>query len=182
MKSFRPADNGGTEGDAAFHVAQPTLNEAIVRSDTVESHSTALVVENDPKSAEFLGVLLETEGFRVITASTGQEALDIARRVPLSLVTLDVHLPKMDGWEFLLKLQDLPGLASTPVIVVGGLTDMGMALSRGAAAVLEKPLRQAELQTSLTLLGLRSNRPHTRTILIVDENDETVSQVTDHLH
>jgi len=184
MNSFRPADNGGTVGDAAFDVAPPSLTEAISSSDTVDSRATALVVEDDPTSAELLRLLLETEGFRVLTVVSGEEALDIAWRVPLSLITLNVHLPGLDGWKFLLKLHDSLGLASVPVIVIAGLADMGMALSRGAAAVLEKPLQQAELQTSLTLLGLRPAWPHThtRTILIVDEDDETVNQVTAYLH
>ncbi|WP_158250980.1 two-component system response regulator [Cryobacterium sp. Y82] len=156
MKSFRPSDNGGTGGDAPFDVAPSSHTEAIISNNTAASHSTALVVETDPESAELLRLLLESDGFRVITVATGEEALDITRRVPLSLITLDVYLPGMDGWKFLLKLQDSLGQESAPVIVIGGRTDMGMALSRGAAAVLEKPLQPAELQTSLTLLGLRS--------------------------
>ncbi|TFD67538.1 PleD family two-component system response regulator [Cryobacterium sp. Hb1] len=178
MNSFHPSDNGGTGGPAAFDAASPSLTEAIVSSSiTIQSDSTALVVENDPKSAEILRLLLETEGFRVITVASGEEALEIARRIPLSLITLDVNLPGMDGWKFLLKLQDSLGLASAPVIIIDGLTDMGMALSRGAAAVLEKPLQPAELQTSLALLGLRADRPQTRTILVV-EDEETVNQDT----
>jgi DNA-binding response OmpR family regulator len=184
MNSFRPADNGGTGGDGAFDVAPPSLTEAISSSATVHNQATALVVEDDATSAELLRLLLVSEGFRVITVVSGEKALDIARRVPLSLITLNVHLPEMDGWKFLLKLQDSLGLTPIPVIVIADLTDMGMALSRGAAAVLEKPLQQAELQTSLTLLGLRPDRPHprTRTILIVDEDDDTVKQVTAYLH
>ncbi|WP_166783838.1 response regulator [Cryobacterium sp. Hz9] len=182
MNSFCPSDNGGTGGDAAFADAPPSVAKAAVSSDTADSHATALVVEEDPTSAALLRVFLETEGFRVLTVASGEEALDIARRVPLSLITLDVHLPGMDGWKFLLQLQDSLGLTSIPVIVIAGLTDMGMALRRGAAAVLEKPLQQAELQSSLILLGLRPDRPRTRTILIVDEDDETVNQVTAYLH
>ena len=156
MKSFRPSDNGSTADDAAFDAAPSSHTEAIISNTNAESHSTALVVETDPKSAELIRLLLESDGFRVITVASGEDALDIARSVPLSLITLDVHLPGMDGWKFLLKLQDSLGQESAPVIVIGGRTDMGMALSRGAAAVLEKPLQPAELQTSLTLLGLRS--------------------------
>ena len=184
MNSFCPSDHGGAGGDTAFDLAAPSLTEAIVSSDTGDSHATVLVVEDDPASAELLRLLLEMEGFRVITVGSGEEALDIARRVPLSLITLNVHLPGMDGWKFLLKLQDSLGLTSIPVLVIAGLTDIGMALSRGAAAVLEKPLQQAELQRSLTLLGLRPDRPQTRTrtILIVDEDEETINQVTAYLH
>ncbi|WP_104197966.1 response regulator [Cryobacterium sp. M15] len=176
MNSFHPSDSTG--GPAAVDAAPPSLTESIVCSITMQSHSTALVVENDPQSAELLRLLLETEGFRVITVANGEEALEIARRVPLRLITLDVHLPGMDGWKFLLKLHDALGLASAPVIIIDGLTDMGMALSRGAAAVLEKPLQPAELQTSLALLGLRPDRPQTRTILVVDQDEETVNPDT----
>ncbi|WP_104200755.1 response regulator [Cryobacterium sp. Y29] len=176
MKNGHPSDSAG--GPAAFDAAPPSLTEAIVCSITMQSHSTALVVENDPQSAELLRLLLEREGFRVITVASGEDALDIARRVPLALITLDLHLPGMDGWKFLLKLEDSLGLASAPVIIINGLTDMGMALSRGAAAVLEKPVQPAELQTSLALLGLRPDRPQTRTILVVDEDEEIVNQDT----
>ena len=143
--------------------------------------STALVVEDDHKSAKLVRLFLEAEGFAVVVASTGEEALDLARQVPLSLITLDVKLPGIDGWNFLLQLQDSPKFASIPVVVIAGDADMSVALSRGAAAVLEKPLQRAELQNSLSLLGLRPNRSHPRCILVVDEDQETIDQVTSYL-
>ncbi|WP_105036721.1 response regulator [Cryobacterium aureum] len=162
-------------------VALQGLAEAVAGFTAPSGSSTALVVEDDAKSAKLLRVLLEAEGFQVITAPSGEEALDLAQRVPLSLITLDVQLPGMDGWKFLLKLHDSPELASIPVVVIAGLADMSMALSRGAAAVLEKPLQRAELQNSLTLLGLRPDRAHTRCILIVDEDRQTVDRVASYL-
>ncbi|MDJ0377776.1 response regulator [Cryobacterium sp. PH31-L1] len=167
--------------NADSNVDLQSLAEAVAGLAVPSGHSTALVVEDDPKSAKLVRLLLEAEGFRVIGAPSGEEALDLARRVPLSLITLDVQLPGMDGWKFLMKLHDSPNLASIPVVVIAGLTDMSLALSRGAAAVLEKPLQRVELQNSLTLLGLRPDRSHTRCILIVDEDSETVDQVTSYL-
>lgn len=155
------------------------LGEAMAGRAEPGGKSTALVVEDDDKSAKLVRLLLEAEGFQVVVAPSGEAALELARRIPLSLITLDVQLPGMDGWKFLLKLHDSPELASIPVVVIAGLADMSMALSRGAAAVLEKPLQRAELQNSLTLLELRPDQA--RCILVVDEDRETVEQVTSYL-
>ena len=153
------------------------LGVAVVGIASSSGHSSALVVEDDLKSAKLVRLLLEAEGFRVFTAPSAEEALEIAQRVPLNLITLDVQLPGMDGWKFLLKLHDSAELASIPVVVIAGLADMSMALSRGAAAVLEKPLTRSELQNSLSLLGLRPDRSHTRCVLVVDDDHDTVDQV-----
>ena len=143
--------------------------------------STALVVEDDPKAAKLVRLLLEAEGFHVLVAGSGEEALELARRVPLRLITLDVQLPGMNGWKFLLQLHETPALAAIPVVVIAGLADVSLALNRGAAAVLEKPLQRTELHKSLTLLGMPPDRSHTRCILIVDEDRETVDEVTSYL-
>ncbi|MBG6215485.1 PAS domain S-box-containing protein [Cryobacterium sp. CAN_C2] len=170
---------GAANADSSVHLQG--LAEAVAGLMVPSGHPTALVVEDDPKSAKLVRLLLEAEGFQVIVASSGEEALDLARGGPLSLITLDVQLPGMDGWKFLLKLHDSPELASIPVVVIAGLTNMSMALRRGAAAVLEKPLQRAELQNSLTLLGLLPERSQARCILIVDEDRETVDQVISYL-
>ena len=162
-------------------IALQGLAVAVAGLSVPRGTSTALVVEDDPKSAKLVRLLLEAEGFQVMAALSGEDALDLARRVPLSLITLDLQLPGMDGWKFLLKLHDSPVLASIPVVVIAGLTDMSMALNRGAAAVLEKPLQRGELQKSLTLLGLRPDRSHRWCILVVDDGNETVDQISSYL-
>jgi DNA-binding response OmpR family regulator len=61
--------------------------------------ATALVVEDDFKSADLIRVQLEAEGFKVLHAASAEAALVIALQQPLSLITLDILLPNMDGWE-----------------------------------------------------------------------------------
>ncbi|WP_134471674.1 response regulator [Cryobacterium sp. Hh7] len=156
----------------------PGLRDGVTEVAESGATSTALVVEDDHKSAKLVRLFLEAEGFVVVVASTGEEALVLARKIPLNLITLDVKLPGIDGWNFLLQLHDSPKFASIPVVVIAGDADMSVALSRGAAAVLEKPLQRAELQNSLALLGLRPNRSYPRRILVVDEDRETIEQVT----
>ena len=156
-------------------LAETSHNDANLASPS--EYSTALVVEDDPKSAKLLRLLLEAEGFRVVVASSGEEALTLARGAQFNLITLDLQLPGMNGWKFLLKLRDDAHLASTPVVIIAGQTDLSMALRCGAAAVLEKPLQRCKLQDSLTLLGLRPNRSHPRCVLVVDDDGQTVELV-----
>ncbi len=163
--------------DADSPVDFQGLAEAIAGSAVPSGYSTALVVEADKKSAKLVRLLLEAEGFHVLVAPSGEDALELARRVPLSLITLDVQLPGMDGWKFLLRLHEWPELTSIPVVIIAGMADVSMALRRGAAAVLEKPLQRTELQNSLTLLGLRPDRSHACCVLVVDDDHETVELV-----
>ena len=75
---------------------------------------TALVVEDDFKSAELIRVQLEAEGFTVLHAASAEAALALAVQQPLSLITLDIMLPNMDGWEFLSRLKQMPDAAAHP--------------------------------------------------------------------
>ena len=69
------------------------------------------MVEDDVRSAELIRVQLEAEGFAVLVAGSGDEALRLASRQPLALITLDIMLPDMDGWELWCELRaayDIP--------------------------------------------------------------------------
>ena len=69
------------------------------------------MVEDDFKSAELIRVQLEAEGFKVLHAASAEAALVLAVQQPLSLITLDIMLPNMDGWEFLSRLKQMPDAA-----------------------------------------------------------------------
>ena len=73
-------------------------------------HGVALVVEDDFKAAELIRVQLEAQGFTVLHAASAEAALVLAIQQPLSLITLDILLPNMDGWEFLGRLKKVPEL------------------------------------------------------------------------
>ncbi|TFC26614.1 response regulator [Cryobacterium sp. TMT1-3] len=141
-----------------------------------EKH-VALVIEDDAKSAEVLRLLLEAEGFRVIVAPSGEEGLALAPHQHLSLITLDIRLPGMDGWGFLLRLHEFSDLAAVPIVIIAGDTDVSLALTHGAAAVLEKPISRAALQQSLDVLGLSPDARRTRRVLVADDDPETVDVI-----
>jgi CheY-like chemotaxis protein len=115
---------------------------------------TALVVENDFKSAELIRVQLEAQGVTVLHAASAEIALVLAPQQPLSLIILDILLPKMDGWEFLGRLKQDSELGRIPVVVISIVADHNKGVSLGAAAVLQKPISRQELHNALVDLGL----------------------------
>jgi len=72
----------------------------------------------------------------------------------VSLITLDIVLPSMDGWEFLRRLKQVPELSRIPVVIISIVADRNEGLRLGAAAVVEKPISRQELYASLVDLGL----------------------------
>jgi signal transduction histidine kinase/CheY-like chemotaxis protein len=138
---------------------------------------TVLVVEDDDRAAELVRPLLEAEGFAVIRAESAEVALQLAPQHELSLITLDVQLPGIDGWEFLLHLRKSGDLGRVPVVIISGLVDSNMALKGGASAVLEKPISRGQLKTALGNLGLGVPAEHTRTVLVVDDDPKAVEVI-----
>ncbi|WP_426210056.1 PAS domain S-box protein [Massilia sp. TWP1-3-3] len=137
----------------------------------------ALVVEDNDQSASLARLLLEAEGFTVLRAASAEEALRMAPQQPLHLITLDIRLPGMDGWQFLQCLRDIPALARVPVVVISGIANADLGLSGGAAAILQKPISRAQLQASLSLLGLHPALERTRTVLVVDHDSRVVETI-----
>jgi PAS domain S-box-containing protein len=140
----------------------------------VPTERVALVIEDDDRTAELIRLLLEAEGFLVLHANSGEAALDIAPRHTLSLITLDIQLPGIDGWEFLLAIRNSEALARVPVVVIAGLVDPHMALVGGAAGVMQKPISRAQLRASLANLGLQHGPETPCRVLIVDDDPMAV--------
>jgi len=105
---------------------------------------------------EMLRILLEDSGYRIVTASDGEQALQLAAEDPPDLVTLDMGLPgSIDGREFLRRLHGDPVTAGVPVVVVTGMR-YAPAGDEQVAAVLTKPFDVAELEDIVHgVLGLR---------------------------
>ncbi len=158
-------------GDVRLHALSENLFVAKA------SERVALVVEDDDQTAELIRLLLEAEGFSVVRSSTGEAALLLAPTQNLSLITLDLQLPGIDGWEFLLRIRQIESLAAVPVVVIAGVTDLSLALRRGAAAILQKPIGRAALKASLNDLGLYPIEARTHTILVVDDDPKAVQVV-----
>jgi PAS domain S-box-containing protein len=148
------------------------------RSETRMGAPLALVVEHDAKSAELIHLQLEAEGFEVLHADSAEAALIVAAQQPLSLITLEIMLPDMDGWEFLARVKKMPALSRVPVVIISIVADRNKGFALGAAAVLEKPISRQELVESLTDLGLFPvSSGKTLRVLVVDDDPAAVELI-----
>jgi adenylate cyclase len=133
-----------------------------------ESSTTVLVVDDDPAARDLLTVHLKAAGYRLVHAASGEEALDLARTLRPDAITLDVLMPKTDGWAVLSALKADVELRDIPVVVVTVLPDRGIGLSLGAVDVLTKPVDRAHLAALLHRL-LRRDGP----VLLVEDDAGT---------
>ena len=139
---------------------------------------TALVVEDDDKSAELIRLQLEAEGFTVLRASSAESALALAAQQPLSLITLDIMLPNMDGWEFLGRIKQVPALARIPVVIISIVAERNKGFALGAAAVMQKPISRQELYETLVELRLFPVSPgRALKVLVVDDDHNAVELI-----
>jgi DNA-binding response OmpR family regulator len=123
------------------------------------------VVEDQLKLRRNLRQLLETEGYEVVAAGTGEEALDFAATRPLDAVLLDLSLPGRDGLRVLADLRE--NGFTKPVLILtarDSIDDRVAGLDRGADDYLVKPFAHAELLARLRAL-LRRSRSDAETIL-----------------
>src|SRR5256885_135630 len=182
----------GVEEGSRFSVWLPlrrqeetTLETKIAVAQTVDvspGDQIALVVEDDLKSADLIRVHLEAEGFKVLHATTAEAALVLAEQHLLSLIILDIMLPKMDGWELLGRLKQMPALTQIPIVIVSIVADRNKGFALGAAAVMHKPASRQELFDSLTELGLIPVQPGGRLqVLIVDDDQRAVELIALHI-
>lgn len=77
-----------------------------------------LLVEDDDLTAGILKTHLKKDGFKVIHARTGAEALAAATRTPISLITLDVKIPGIDGFELLRRFREIPSIHQIPIVML----------------------------------------------------------------
>ena len=128
-----------------------------------------LVVEDDMHIATVLRTYLEADGYQVEVAADGHEAIQLARTLSPSAITLDISLPKLDGWSVLNALKRDKATASIPVVVVSIVDNRDFGMVLGATDYLVKPIDHERLQAVLRgLEGLRQSGDGT--VLIVDDD------------
>ena len=136
---------GGSTFRVSLAVAHPGGPEGARESRHEEGAEVAaariLVVDDDVDIRDATRLVLEHNGYRVVAASNGEEALRLLQDGPVDLILLDMMMPVMDGWGFRRSQPDGPAFVRIPVIV---LTGDGRASSKaaaiGAAGYLRKPL------------------------------------------
>jgi PAS domain S-box-containing protein len=110
-----------------------------------EGRPLVLVIEDDADARELLRSYVVELGYRVALASSGEEGLRLADELRPQLITLDLMMPGMDGWELLKRFAATPELARIPVVIVSAIAGEMQDSFVGAVDWIDKPVRHALL-------------------------------------
>lgn len=113
---------------------------------------TVLVAEDDADQREIICELLEMDGFEVVLAQAGDEAVDKALKLQPSAIALDVILPRMNGWQVLEQLRRHPGTKDIPVLIISVVDQAEFGKKLGADEYLLKPLDPSVLRATMRRL------------------------------
>ncbi len=142
----------------------PDDRERLEPGDTI-----LLIVEDDPHYGRILADLAHDGGFKVLVASRGAEALELARQYQPSAVSLDVFLPDMLGWTVLSQLKQDPSTRHIPVQIVTLDEDRQHGLARGAFSFITKPSTTQGLEAALTRIR-EFTQPRRKRLLVIEDN------------
>jgi type II secretory ATPase GspE/PulE/Tfp pilus assembly ATPase PilB-like protein/CheY-like chemotaxis protein len=155
-----PARPGAPSSAHASHTAAPDqgdinwelIDEPLDLSDPDEGRGTILLVEDEDQLRRVMKDLLEREGYTIVEAADGVQALEQVDRHNPDVILLDLNLPGMDGYGVLSQLRSRPSTATTPVIVLTAKGDEDnevRVLKLGADDFLTKPFRARALSARL---------------------------------
>jgi len=109
--------------------------------------SKVLVIDDEDTVCDLLEKFLSREGFYIRTAGNGKDGLKMAEEFRPDVITLDVMMPRMDGWSVLRKLKSGTLTRDIPVIILSVIQDKQMAKDLGASDCLTKPIDWEKLFT-----------------------------------
>ncbi|HEY1962615.1 MAG TPA: response regulator, partial [Rhizomicrobium sp.] len=139
------------------------------RSAIEPGDSVLLIVEDDPHYARILMDLAHDEGFKVLVAMRGEDALELAYEYRPTAVSLDVFLPDMLGWTVLSQLKQNPQTRHIPVQIVTLDEDRQHGLARGAFSFVTKPTSTEGVRAALSRIKDYAE-PRKKRLLVVEDN------------
>jgi two-component system, OmpR family, KDP operon response regulator KdpE len=135
------------------------MTRAISKERAISVH-TVLIVEDEPRMRNILRVLLTGEGYAVLEASSGAEAIRLAFETDPALILLDLGLPDMDGVDVAMRIREASRVPIVALTVRSDERDVVQALDHGANDFLTKPFRERELFARIRVsLRDREERP-----------------------
>ncbi len=143
-----------------------------------ETTKRVLIIDDDHNSTEILTDELRSAGYDIVTAEDGESGIQRAVQLRPDLITLDVLMPKMNGWEVLKQLKGDPRTQDIPVVLVTIVSDKRTGFALGASGYLSKPFQPEELRQVLEqVLG-----DHRGQVLVVDDDAFSRDLARDALH
>ncbi|MBI3293075.1 MAG: response regulator [Elusimicrobia bacterium] len=123
---------------------------------------TILLIDDEEPACKLVKLLLEGEGYHVVTASNGEEGFLLAKRDHPDIVLLDIIMPRLNGHELLRRLKKDPEARAIPVIMLtakGAEHDITTSLELGAVFHVEKPFESRDLLEKIRAACLAGSPP-----------------------
>lgn len=168
MPSAQGETAAPSPGAAGAAGATPKL---LARPSGAADQPVAIIIEDDDVAAELIDLPLTQNGFLTLRARDTVQARELLRHRHVDLITLDILLPREDGWRFLAWIKQQSSLEHIPVVVVSIVAEDHKGVALGATAVLRKPLQRKPLEQVLQQLGFQ----HGNRVLLVDDDPGTVA-------
>ena len=174
--------DGSVAGDDDVEVAVGSEEGGSAGNDTGRGaargkvkHYKVLAIDDDPDSLVLMEDYLADFGCEVLQASSGVVGLQMATTHKPDLVTLDLHMPDVDGWEVLRRLKADPDVRHIPVVIASVAANEGRGRLFGAVDLLTKPIERSDL---MRVLWRQLVNQHGRKVLLVDDDPEVQALLT----
>jgi CheY-like chemotaxis protein len=132
-------------GQASIHVI---INTSVRQNASVKESPMVLVIEDTKPIGLLMEMYLHMAGFRTMLANDGIVGMEMAEEHKPDLITLDVMMPRKDGWQVLGELKSNPVTSPIPVIIISVLKDRQVGFEHGASDYLPKPVVRENLIAS----------------------------------
>lgn len=134
-----------------------------------------LVIDDDPEVRYTIGQYLISKGYKVVYAEDGEKGIEEAIRVQPFAITLDIMLPKKDGWNTLKELKENPHTKDIPVILISIISDKNLGFGLGAFEYFVKPISSQQIFSAFTKLENLAQRK-VKKIVIVDNDEKEIER------
>lgn len=164
---------GSAEQQLADTPDEPTDSNTSKPMAPEQTDARILAIDDDPEALDIIKRFLVKDGFNVVTASSGEEGIRLAREIQPTAITLDVMMPGMNGWSVLRLLKADPELCNIPVIMLSMVDDRTRGCALGAVDYLTKPVDRDLLQKTLS----RYHSPDDNCPVLVVEDDPATREL-----
>ncbi|MBN1964647.1 MAG: response regulator [Anaerolineae bacterium] len=145
------------------------------------SRGHVLVIDDSREAADILTTYLTEGGYRVTSTTDPATGLELARDLQPDVITTDIMMPGMNGWEVINRLKTSPATEAIPVVIVSIVDEQPLGVSLGAAAHINKPVDREQLLGAVGHVrhGAAPQAAPARPVLIVDDNADDRDIITE---